>query len=76
MADVIVSEGVVNAFNTAEKYSGKISKFEARNLMGASTYNAWYEFAKNKGFTNAETLTDYIENDHDGVYTAVFLVAE
>lgn len=76
MASVIVSEGVANAFNTAERYKGKISKFEAHNLIGASAYKAWYEFAKSKGFTNAKTINEYIANDHDGLYTYVFLVCE
>lgn len=77
MADVIVSESVVNAFNTAKKYSGKISKFEAKNMIGSfMTYVDWYNFAKMKGLTNAKDVYEYMEKDHDGIYTAVFLAAE
>ena len=74
---VIVSEGVVNAFKEAENYKGKISRFEAKNMIGSfMTYADWYNFAKMKGLTKAENVFDYIEKDHDGIYTAVFLVAE
>lgn len=77
MASVIVSEGVVNAFNTAERYKGKISKFDAKNMIGSfMTYADWYNFAKMKGLTNAKDVYEYIANDHDGLYTAVFLVCE
>lgn len=71
---VMTSQSVADDFSRAATI--QMPRFVAQNLINDNTLlNDYFNVAKAHGWTKAESLDEYLRQDHGAVYTAAFLTA-
>lgn len=73
MEKVIVSQSVKEDFDKSDYYHKQMSRETAKRLMDG-LLDGFYEYALQRGWTTAKSVSEYMEIDHAPIYTAAFLI--